>query len=170
MNLNAEDLYAKLLKRLRAEIKAPQGAIYLAGLAVGGAWIAERLAKDLGLPSFGTVNVSFHRDDYAEKGLAAISSAGSMPTQLSFDVNGAHLVLIDDVLHTGRTVRAALNELFDFGRPSKVSLMVLVDRQKRDLPITADFAADTVELADHQILVLNKDQHGQFSFQLEKRS
>jgi len=92
-----------------------------------------------------------------------------MPTQLPFDVNGANIILIDDVLFTGRTVRAALNELFDFGRPAQVELMVLVDRGKRELPITANFVGELIQVPDQKILVLEKDTAGKFSFQLEER-
>ena len=141
----------------------------MAGLAIGGAWIAKRLAKDLNLPQYGVINVSFHRDDYAEKGIRALESAYSMPTELAFDVNNAHIVLIDDVLFTGRTVRAALNELFDFGRPAQVSLMVLADRVERELPISADFAAQSISLPRSQILVLEQDANAHFHFQIEER-
>ena len=110
--MNAESLYKKLLENLRSRLQC--GSFELAGLAMGGAWIAERLAKDLNLTHFGVINVAFHRDDYAEKGMAALRTADTMPTQLPFEVNGANIILIDDVLFTGRTVRAALNELFDF--------------------------------------------------------
>jgi pyrimidine operon attenuation protein/uracil phosphoribosyltransferase len=92
-----------------------------------------------------------------------------MPTQLPFDVNGANIILIDDVLFTGRTVRAALNELFDFGRPAQVELMVLADRGKRELPITANFIGEVIQVPDHQILALEKDAAGKFSFVLEER-
>ena len=139
---NAEDLYAKLLKHLR-ERKAPYE---LAGLAMGGAWIAERLARDLALPHYGVINVAFHRDDYAEKGMTALRTASTMPTDLPFEVAGAHIILLDDVLLTGRTVRAALNELFDFGRPASVELMVLADRGKRELPVMADFVGEAVSI------------------------
>ena len=114
-------------------------------------------------------NVAFHRDDYAEKGMTALRTASTMTTNLPFDVNGANVILIDDVLFTGRTVRAALNELFDFGRPTQVELMVLVDRGNRDLPVSANFAGEQVQLSDKQILVLEKDSAGKFSFQLEGR-
>jgi pyrimidine operon attenuation protein/uracil phosphoribosyltransferase len=144
------------------------GPFELAGLAMGGAWIAERLAQDLNLPHFGVINVAFHRDDYAEKGMTALRTADTMPTQLPFDVNGANIILIDDVLFTGRTVRAALNELFDFGRPAKVELMVLADRGKRELPITANFVGEVIQVPDQQILVLEKDVAGKFSFVLEE--
>ena len=165
--MNAESLYQKLLENLRSRLQC--GSFELAGLAMGGAWIAERLAKDLNLPHFGVINVAFHRDDYAEKGMAALRTADTMPTQLPFDVNGANIILIDDVLLTGRTVRAALNELFDFGRPAQVELMVLADRGKRELPITANFVGEVIQVPDQQILVLEKDAAGKFSFVLEER-
>ncbi len=167
----AEALYQDLLRHLKEGLfsKASTTTVYLAGLAIGGAWIAKRLAKDLNLPQYGVINVSFHRDDYAEKGVRALESANSMPTELKFDVNNAHIVLIDDVLFTGRTVRAALNELFDFGRPAQVSLMVLADRGERELPISADFAAQVVALPHSQILVLEQDANAHFHFQIEER-
>jgi pyrimidine operon attenuation protein/uracil phosphoribosyltransferase len=169
--MNTEALYQDLLRHLKEGLfsKASTTTVYLAGLAIGGAWIAKRLAKDLNLPQYGVINVSFHRDDYAEKGVRALESANSMPTELKFDVNNAHIVLIDDVLFTGRTVRAALNELFDFGRPAQVSLMVLADRGERELPISADFAAQVVALPHSQILVLEQDANAHFHFQIEGR-
>jgi pyrimidine operon attenuation protein/uracil phosphoribosyltransferase len=169
--MNAEALYQDLLRHLKEGLfsKASTTTVYLAGLAIGGAWIAKRLAKDLNLPQYGVINVSFHRDDYAEKGVRALESANNMPTELKFDVNNAHIVLIDDVLFTGRTVRAALNELFDFGRPAQVSLMVLADRGERELPISADFAAQVVTLPHSQILVLEQDANAHFHFQIEER-
>ena len=165
--MNAEFLYQKLLENLRTRLRS--GPFELAGLAMGGAWIAERLAQDLGLPHYGVINVAFHRDDYAEKGMTALKTSSTMPTKLPFDVNGANIILIDDVLFTGRTVRAALNELFDFGRPSQVELMVLADRGKRELPISANFAGETIEVPEQKILVLEKDVAGKFSFVLEER-
>ena len=165
--MNAELLYEKLLAHLRSRAKS--GPFELAGLAMGGAWIAERLAKDLGLPHYGVINVAFHRDDYAEKGMTALRTASTMSTKLPFDVNGANVILIDDVLLTGRTVRAALNELFDFGRPAQVELMVLADRRSRELPVSATFAGEVVQVPDEQILVLEKNAAGKFSFQLEER-
>lgn len=166
--MNAEQLYEKLLDHLRQ--RKQSGSFELAGLAMGGAWIAERLAKDLGMPHFGVINVAFHRDDYAEKGMTALRTSSTMPTHLPFDVNGTNIILIDDVLLTGRTVRAALNELFDFGRPAQVELMVLADRGNRELPIAADFVGEKVDVAEQKILVLEKDAAGKFSFQLEERA
>lgn len=165
--MNAELLYKKLLDALRKRLQV--GAFELAGLAMGGAWIAERLAKDLGLPHYGVINVAFHRDDYAEKGMTALRTASTMTTHLPFEVNGANVILIDDVLFTGRTVRAALNELFDFGRPAQVELMVLADRGNRELPVCANFVGEQVQVSENQILVLVKDAAGTFSFQLEER-
>ncbi len=166
--MNAEQLYKKLLENLY--LRAKQGPFELAGLAMGGAWIAERLAADLGLSHFGVINVAFHRDDYAEKGMTALRTASTMTTQLPFDVNGANIILIDDVLLTGRTVRAALNELFDFGRPAKVELMVLADRGNRELPVCANFAGEQVMVPENQILVLERDAAGKFNFQIEERA
>ena len=169
--MNTEALYQDLLRHLKEGLfsKASTTTVYLAGLAIGGAWIAKRLAKDLNLSQYGVINVSFHRDDYAEKAVRELESANTMPTELAFDVNNAHIVLIDDVLFTGRTVRAALNELFDFGRPVQVSLMVLADRGERELPISADFAAQAVALPHSQILVLEQDANAHFHFQIEER-
>lgn len=165
--MNAEQLYGKLLESLRKQ--AQVGSFELAGLAMGGAWIAERLAHDLGLAHFGVINVAFHRDDYAEKGMTALRTARTMTTHLPFDVNCSHVILIDDVLFTGRTVRAALNELFDFGRPAQVDLMVLADRGNRELPVCANFVGEQVDVPENKILVLEKDNAGKFSFQLEER-
>jgi pyrimidine operon attenuation protein/uracil phosphoribosyltransferase len=166
--MNAEKSYQKLLENLRQRKQLT--SYELAGLAMGGAWIAERLASDLGMPHYGVINVAFHRDDYAEKGITTLRTASTMSTHLPFDVNGANIILIDDVLLTGRTVRAALNELFDFGRPAQVELMVLADRGRRELPVSAHFVGEEVQVPDQQILVLEKDAAGKFSFQLEERA
>lgn len=167
--MSAEQSYLKLLEVLRQRKEA--GEVFeLAGLAMGGAWIAERLASDLHLPHYGIINVAFHRDDYAEKGMTALRTASTMPTTLPYEVSGANVILIDDVLLTGRTVRAALNELFDFGRPAQVELMVLADRVKRELPVSADFVGEEVQVPEEQILVLEKDDAGKFSFQIEERA
>jgi pyrimidine operon attenuation protein/uracil phosphoribosyltransferase len=161
----AETLYQQLLAQLRAIAPGFQ----LAGLASGGAWVAERLAADLGLAHYGVINVSFHRDDYAEKGSRAFISAEGMATKLPFEVEGAHIILVDDVLDTGRTVRAALNELFDYGRPAKVELAVLADRHRRQLPVDATYKGAKVLIEDEDILVLEKNQAGALSFSVERK-
>jgi pyrimidine operon attenuation protein / uracil phosphoribosyltransferase len=165
---SAEELYQTLLQQLKQQHSLCDH-FQLAGLASGGAWVAERLAKDLGLPAYGVINVSFHRDDYAEKGVKAFNSAEGMSTKLPFDVEGAHIILVDDVLDTGRTVRAALNELFDYGRPAKVDLAVLADRHRRQLPVDATFKGAKVSVADDQILVLDQADDGHFLFTTETK-
>ncbi len=164
---NAENLYQELLKKLQEHQR--KEAFQLAGLASGGAWIAQRLAKDLGINDYGVINVSFHRDDYQDKGVKAFKSAEGMATKIPFDVNGATIVMVDDVLDTGRTVRAALNELFDYGRPAKVDLAVLADRHRRQLPVDASFKGAKVDLPANQILVLEQTETGIFSFSSETK-
>ena len=164
---NAENLYQELLKKLQDH--QSKEAFQLAGLASGGAWIAQRLAQDLGIQEYGVINVSFHRDDYQDKGVKAFKSAEGMATKIPFDVNGATIVMVDDVLDTGRTVRAALNELFDYGRPAKVDLAVLADRHRRQLPVDASFKGAKVDLPENQILVLDQSESGTFSFSSETK-
>jgi pyrimidine operon attenuation protein / uracil phosphoribosyltransferase len=162
--LDAEALYADLLGGVRAMMAAsPQQQTQIIGIASGGAWLAERLAQDLGLEA-GVISSALHRDDFAKRGLAA-----SAQTVLPFEVNNAPLVLIDDVLYTGRTVRAVLNELFDYGRPASVKLAVLVDRGGRELPIQADYCAARAELSASQSLSLAKSETGQLSFKVQSR-
>ena len=136
----------------------------LIGIFSGGAWVAERLRELLGLPEeIGLIDVSFYRDDFAAKGL----HPQVKPTIIPFDVEGRHLILVDDVLYTGRTTRAALNELFDYGRPASVSMAVLADRGGRELPIAPTFCVWNVALGDGQSLVLGKQDDGQLLWRLE---
>lgn len=165
---DASALYQILLKQLRAQYS--QTPFELAGLASGGAWLAERLAQDLGLSDYGVLNVSFHRDDYQDKGAKAFNSAQGMATRIPFEVQGAVIIMVDDVLDTGRTVRAALNELFDYGRPAKVDLAVLVDRHRRELPVDATFKGARVDWPSEEILVLERSEAGVFRFSSESKS
>lgn len=159
--LDAEALYRELLRGVRS-LREPH--TQLAGIASGGAWLAERLQKDLGLDgAAGVLSSAMHRDDFAQRGLAA-----SAQTQLPFDVNGADILVLDDVLYTGRTVRAVLNELYDYGRPARVRLAVLVDRGGRELPVQADFAAARVALPASQSLALARTEGGNFHFQVKE--
>lgn len=159
--LDAEALYHELLRGVRM-LREP--ATRLAGIASGGAWLVERLQKDLGLDGeAGVLSSSMHRDDFAQRGLAA-----SAQTALPFDVNGADILVLDDVLYTGRTVRAVLNELYDYGRPARVRLAVLVDRGGRELPVQADFAAARVALPAAQSLALARTEGGKFHFQIKE--
>ncbi len=161
LTLDAEALYAELLRGVRA-LRGPD--TQLAGIASGGAWLAERLQKDLGLPGCaGVLSSSMHRDDFASRGLAA-----STQTTLPFDVNGADILVLDDVLYTGRTIRAVLNELFDYGRPARVRLAVLVDRGGRELPVAAEFAAARVALPATQSLSLARTEGGAFHFDIKE--
>jgi pyrimidine operon attenuation protein/uracil phosphoribosyltransferase len=158
--LDAEALYREMLLGVRA-LCTPQTR--LVGITSGGAWLAERMQKDLKLPGeAGTISSAMHRDDFAKRGL---SSGGQ--TLLPFDVNGAEIVLLDDVLYTGRTIRAVINELFDYGRPASVKLVVLVDRGGRELPVQADLAVARVTLPSSQSLALARDAAGVFSFHVE---
>jgi pyrimidine operon attenuation protein/uracil phosphoribosyltransferase len=160
--LDAEALYRDLQRGVQ-RLRAPDSR--LVGITSGGAWLAERLHRDLGLAgTAGVISSAMHRDDFAKRGL---SGAGQQ-TQLDFDVNDAHIVLLDDVLYTGRTIRAVLNELFDYGRPASVQLAVLVDRGGRELPVQAGFAAARVSLPESQSLELARDDNGRFSFKLEQ--
>ncbi|WP_298394738.1 bifunctional pyr operon transcriptional regulator/uracil phosphoribosyltransferase PyrR [uncultured Azonexus sp.] len=136
----------------------------LVGIYSGGAWIAERLSELLGLDrETGLIDVSFYRDDFAEKGL----HPQVKPTLIPFDVEGRHIILVDDVLYTGRTTRAAINELFDYGRPASVSLAVLADRGGRELPVAATWKVWDVALETKQSLVLEKQDDGQLAWRLE---
>ena len=161
--LDAEALYADLLQGIRQQLAACSEPPRLVGVASGGAWLVQRLQKDLGLSdAIGILSSSMHRDDFSQRGL---SSGGQ--TLLPFDVDGAHLIVVDDVLYTGRTIRAVLNELFDYGRPASVRLMVLVDRGGRELPVQADLAVARVTLPASQTLELARADDGRFSFQLQ---
>jgi pyrimidine operon attenuation protein/uracil phosphoribosyltransferase len=165
LTLDAEALYADLLHALQQLIAAypPNAKPHLVGVASGGVWLAERLQQDLKLAGpVGILSSSMHRDDFAQRGLAASSQ-----TRLPFDVNGADLIVLDDVLYTGRTVRAVLNELFDYGRPASVKLAVLVDRGGRELPVQADLAVARVSLPANQSLQLARDAAGRFSLEVQ---
>ena len=161
--LNAEALYQEMLRGARNLCTANTR---LVGITSGGAWLAERLQRDLGLSGeSGQVSSVMHRDDFAQRGL----SAGGQ-TSLPFEVDGADILVLDDVLYTGRTIRAVLNEIFDYGRPARVQLAVLVDRGGRQLPIQADFAAARVALPETQSLALARDETGAFSFEVKNKA
>ncbi len=157
---DAELLIEGLIDRLRAHVNPATGMV---GIHTGGAWLAERLHTRLGLAlPLGLLDISFYRDDYSRSGL----HAALKPSQIPFDVEGRDILLVDDVLFTGRTTRAALNELFDYGRPRSVRLAVLVDREERQLPIAAQYIGTTLEVPAGKILRLARDAAGRFTFQL----
>lgn len=157
--LDAEGLYTELLVGVGG-LLGP-GSV-LVGIWSGGAWLAERLQRDLKLAGeHGVISSALHRDDFSSRGLG-----GTDPTRLPFEIDGSHIVLIDDVLYTGRTIRAVINELFDFGRPASVSLAVLVDRGGRELPIQAAYSAARIGLPPEQRLSLARDDAGHLSFDI----
>jgi pyrimidine operon attenuation protein/uracil phosphoribosyltransferase len=121
------------------------------GIHTGGAWIAQRLHDILGMSEdIGTLDISFYRDDFTRIGLNPQVKASDLP----FDVDDRHVILVDDVLHTGRTIRAAMNEIFDYGRPASITLVVLICRDGRELPIQADVIGETVNLKPNQEIKL----------------
>ena len=160
---SATDLINHLADQIRPRVSA---TTVLVGIHSGGVWIAEALHAALALATpLGTLDVSFHRDDHhLGNGLKAGGKASQLP-----DVEGAHLILVDDVLYTGRTIRAALNEIFDYGRPAKVELAVLVDRGGRELPIAASYCPHSLALPASQSLDLQRDAAGQLSFSLREK-
>jgi pyrimidine operon attenuation protein/uracil phosphoribosyltransferase len=162
-DFDAEALYRTLLEQVRAGLASvPDAAIV--GIHSGGAWLAERLAADLDLKArLGFIDVSFYRDDYARKGL----HPDVKPTHIGFNVDGATIVLVDDVLYTGRTTRAAINVLFDYGRPACIKLAALADRGGRELPVAPDYVGVTTTLAGKQLLSLARDASGQLSLTIE---
>ncbi len=161
-DLDAEQLYAQLEAAIKPAL-AGTDRLAVVGIYSGGAWLAERLARALGVTEVGYVDVSFYRDDYAERGL----SAEVKPSQIPFDVEGATILLVDDVLYTGRTTRAAINTLFDYGRPAKIMLAALVDRGGRQLPVAADFCARTLTVEADQMLVLQQAADGRLTLTID---
>ncbi|SRR5690625_2692511 len=152
---NAETLYQSLQAQVAEAItRKPEGTVYLVGILSGGAWLAERLHRDLELAGRpGVLNISLYRDDFDRIGL----HHQTQPTDIPFPVNGNHLILVDDVLYTGRTIRGALNEIFDYGRPASVQLAVLIDRGGRELPVAASLCATQLEVPEGQNVALQRD-------------
>jgi len=158
---DAEAALAELVERMRPAVGHDAAFVCIYS---GGAWLAERLAREVpGDHAVGFIDVSFYRDDYAIAGL----KGGTKRSELPFDVAGASIVLIDDVLFTGRSVRAAINELFDFGRPACIELAVLVDRGGRELPIEATYVGTHLAVDRAQNVVLARDPAGRFSLGIE---
>ena len=155
-----------LLPKLAAELKShvtPTAAMI--GLHTGGAWLAERLHALLGLKApLGLMDIAFYRDDYAKEGL----KHDPKRTRIPFEVEGREILLVDDVLYTGRTVRAAMNELFDYGRPASIVLVVLADRGGRQLPIAAQYCGAQVEVPAGMRLRLKRAADGKLALELER--
>jgi len=158
---DAEVLLPALAAALQPRVTPATAMI---GLHTGGAWVAERLHALLGLEQpLGLMDIAFYRDDYAKQGL----KHDPKRTRIPFEVEGRELLLVDDVLYTGRTVRAAMNELFDYGRPKSIALVVLADRGGRQLPIEAQHCGARIEVPARQRLRLRRATNGKLSLQLE---
>lgn len=143
-DIDIDQLVDEIAERLgqRLEDLAIEDAA-LIGIRTGGVWLAERLHRKLGFSeALGELNIAFYRDDFSRVGVHPTVE----PSQLPFDVTDRHLVLVDDILYTGRTVRAAMNEIFDYGRPRSINLVVLVDRGGRELPIDANVYGTRITL------------------------
>ncbi len=159
---DAEQLCEQLARELKPRVKPSTAMI---GIHTGGAWVAERLHAALGLQEpLGLMDIAFYRDDYAKQGLAKDPKRSKIP----FAVEGRELLLVDDVLHSGRTVRAAMNELFDYGRPASITLVVLAERDGRQLPICAQHAGAQVEVPAGMRLRLKRDDQGKLSLEFER--
>ena len=150
-NLESIDI---LMTRMSEQIAAQKlSAPLIIGIHSGGAWLAERLHAAMNLPApLGEIDISFYRDDFSRVGLNPEVKASNLPTA----VDDRDIILVDDVLHTGRTIRAALNEIFSYGRPERVCLAVLIERPGRELPIQADVIGQSLDLTSHQQVKLNR--------------
>jgi pyrimidine operon attenuation protein / uracil phosphoribosyltransferase len=159
---DAEVLVAELLRQMRATVSANTA---LVGIRTGGAWLAMRLHQELGISiPLGTLDISFYRDDYGSRGL----HPNVKPSDIPFEVEGRDLILVDDVLYTGRTIRAAMNELFDYGRPASIRLAALVDRGGRELPIAPQFVGAVIPLAKGESIELARAEAGRFALTLHR--
>ncbi len=160
---SATELLKRLAEAMRPHVTADT---VLVGIHTGGVWIAERLHQALGLKApMGSIDVSYHRDDLHLGG----GRSGGRASQLPFDIEDAHLVIVDDVLATGRTIRAALSELFDYGRPARIDLAVLIDRGGRELPIAATWCGETISLPASQMLELAQSENGELVFRVTEK-
>lgn len=152
------DIQALLIK-MASEIRLTLGdkKPLLIGIHTGGVWVAKELANILGADFFdapiGTLNIAYYRDDFTRIGMHPQVT----PTDLPFTVDDRHLLLVDDVSHSGRTIRAALNEIFDYGRPATVTLAVLIERNGRELPIRADIVGQSISLDTNQHIKLTNN-------------
>jgi pyrimidine operon attenuation protein/uracil phosphoribosyltransferase len=159
---DAEALCRQLAEQIRPQL---QPNTVLIGIRTGGEWLARKLHTLLGIKQPpGSIDTSFYRDDFSAKGLHSRPQRANIP----FSVEDAHVILVDDVLYTGRTTRAALNEIFDFGRPACVEMAVLADRGGRELPIAARYCAYTLpeSLPASQSLQLEQTEEGDLFLRL----
>ncbi|MEE9160731.1 MAG: bifunctional pyr operon transcriptional regulator/uracil phosphoribosyltransferase PyrR [Gammaproteobacteria bacterium] len=155
-----------MLTEIRAAIPEDDlSELLMIGIHTGGVWIAERLHRKLNIQQpLGKLNIAFYRDDFSRIG----THPQVTPSKLPFDIEDKHLLLVDDVLHTGRTIRAALNEIFDYGRPASVRLAVLIDRGEHELPIQADFMGKSLALepGEHVKLCAAENPSGDLTLEI----
>lgn len=148
-----EALLDDMAQELKEQLKAKQiSDPAMIGIQTGGVWVAQALHEKLQLKQpLGKLNITFYRDDFTRIGM----HPQVQPSSLPFDIDDRHIILVDDVLHTGRTIRAALNEIFDYGRPASVILVAMVVRNGRELPICADVVGESLSLTEQQHIKLN---------------
>lgn len=150
--LNAIALYEKMRNELSALLaQGKKTDPLMIGIHTGGVWLAEKLHSDLEISTpLGVLDISFHRDDFEQSGLNPKIQQSHIPCS----TEGRHIILVDDVIMSGRTIRAAMNELFDYGRPASVTLITLLDLQQRELPIQADIIGGTLAISPEQSVKL----------------
>jgi pyrimidine operon attenuation protein/uracil phosphoribosyltransferase len=150
---NIPDIIAEMAAQLGEEIsRTGNNHPAIVGIHTGGVWIAEHLHRQLNIDEpLGSLDISFYRDDFTRIGMNPVVK----PSQLPFSIDDRHIILIDDVLHTGRTIRAALNELFDYGRPASIILATLIERGGRELPIQANVVGRHVDLSPGEHIKLS---------------
>lgn len=137
----------------------------LVGIHSGGVWILERILATLDSEiEYGKLDAAMYRDDYARRGL----KSKSQPSWIPFDINNKDIILIDDIFYTGRTTRAAMNELFDFGRPASITLAVLINRGGAQLPIQPQIVGAHIPLNSNQSFQLSQDTMGKFHLDFEE--
>jgi len=163
MNLpNAENLIESLKNKINEVI---DDNTVLIGVQRGGELILQKILPGLrNTVSTGSIDTSFYRDDFSSRGL----KIKNKPSKIDTEINGKHIILIDDVFSSGRTVRAAMNEIFDYGRPDKITLAVLIDRNEQELPIAPQICIEKISLNKDQHLELILDENKKFAFQLKE--
>lgn len=161
---NPETLLAEITAKIQTQLQ-PNTA--LVGIHSGGVWLMQRILAIIkqDVP-FGMLDAALYRDDYAQRGL----KSEPKPSNIAFDVTDKHIILIDDIFYTGRTTRAAMNELFDYGRPASITLAVLINRGGAELPIAPNIVGANIDLKPNQDLQLTQDAGGKLLLSLQKAS
>jgi pyrimidine operon attenuation protein / uracil phosphoribosyltransferase len=158
---NPENLLAEITAKIEAQLK-PNSA--LIGIHSGGVWLMKRILESIkeDIP-YGMLDAALYRDDFSQRGL----KTEPKPSNIAFDVQDKHIILIDDIFYTGRTTRAAMNELFDYGRPASITLAVLIDRGGAELPIAPQIVGAKILLNSNQSFQLSQDTKGKLHLAIE---